>query len=272
MKWTKDLEPNWKKRLRKHLNLFRPFQYMLIRWLWRNRVMSTADTIKKLQDGASIARFGDGEYQLALYEECGWCPFQKNSPRLQQRLMEILKSDPIPGLLIGVVGMTRPARNDKVNKVDFNMHIDFLQRRFAYLFPLLMRRRDWGNAMITRPYGMGGVPLGEYKKIWNNRNVVFITGVKGRLEFDDPVVFGNLKSAQVLEIPHEHAFEKYDEILTAARKYPKDTLFLIAAGPTATVLAYDLHFAGYQAIDIGHITASLRTIHGDIEYPEAFNK
>ena len=34
-------------------------------------------------------------------------------------------------------------------------------------------------------------------------------------------------------------------------------LFLIALGPTATVLAYDLFKAGYQAIDIGHV---------DIEY------
>ena len=34
-------------------------------------------------------------------------------------------------------------------------------------------------------------------------------------------------------------------------------LFLIALGPTATVLAYDLFKAGYQAIDIGHV---------DVEY------
>ena len=34
-------------------------------------------------------------------------------------------------------------------------------------------------------------------------------------------------------------------------------LFLIEMGPTATVLAYDLFKAGYQAIDIGHV---------DIEY------
>ena len=34
-------------------------------------------------------------------------------------------------------------------------------------------------------------------------------------------------------------------------------LFLIALGPTATALAYDLFKAGYQAIDIGHV---------DVEY------
>ena len=37
----------------------------------------------------------------------------------------------------------------------------------------------------------------------------------------------------------------------------KEYVVLIALGPTATVLAYDLNAKGYQALDIGHI---------DIEY------
>lgn len=41
------------------------------------------------------------------------------------------------------------------------------------------------------------------------------------------------------------------------KKYDKLKLILIALGPTATVLAYDLSICGYQAVDIGHI---------DIEY------
>ena len=40
-------------------------------------------------------------------------------------------------------------------------------------------------------------------------------------------------------------------------KCDEEVLFLIALGPTATVLAYDLTKYGYQAIDIGHF---------DIEY------
>ena len=37
----------------------------------------------------------------------------------------------------------------------------------------------------------------------------------------------------------------------------KDSLILIALGPTATILSYDLYKLGFQAVDIGHI---------DIEY------
>ena len=38
---------------------------------------------------------------------------------------------------------------------------------------------------------------------------------------------------------------------------PKDKLFILALGPMATVLAYDLARLGYRALDLGHI---------DIEY------
>mgnify|MGYP000128627122 CR=1 FL=1 len=41
------------------------------------------------------------------------------------------------------------------------------------------------------------------------------------------------------------------------KKLEKTALFLIALGPTATVLAYDLFKSGYQAIDAGHV---------DVEY------
>ena len=40
-------------------------------------------------------------------------------------------------------------------------------------------------------------------------------------------------------------------------KIDKKKLILLALGPTATVLAYDLYKLGYQIVDVGHI---------DIEY------
>jgi hypothetical protein len=58
--------------------------------------------------------------------------------------------------------------------------------------------------------------------------------------------------------PNREAFEKYDMILEKVKMYSTEKyLILLALGPTATILAYDLAKLGYQAIDIGHI---------DIEY------
>ena len=49
----------------------------------------------------------------------------------------------------------------------------------------------------------------------------------------------------------------YDRIWAEAKKHEKYALYLIALGPTATVLAYDLYKSGRQAVDVGHV---------DIEY------
>jgi len=94
------------------------------------------------------------------------------------------------------------------------------------------------------------------KGIWNDRDIVFIEGEKSRLGVGNDL-FDNVRSIRRILCPPRDAFDRYDDILNEARKLEKDVLFLIALGPTATVLAYDLSQAGYQAIDAGHV---------DVEY------
>ncbi len=69
-------------------------------------------------------------------------------------------------------------------------------------------------------------------------------------------LFSNINSIQRILCPAESAFDRYDEILEEALKIPKDKTILIALGPTASVLAYDLAKKGYHAIDIGHADIS----------------
>ena len=69
--------------------------------------------------------------------------------------------------------------------------------------------------------------------------------------------FNNSKSIKRILCPIINAFKVYDKIINAALKYCENRLILIALGPTATVLAYDLYKLGYQSVDIGHV---------DIEY------
>ena len=66
-------------------------------------------------------------------------------------------------------------------------------------------------------------------------------------------LFGNAGSIQRILAPAENAFSKYPQILDACMEQPEDSLFLLALGPTATVLASDLCKAGRQAVDIGHV-------------------
>ena len=70
-------------------------------------------------------------------------------------------------------------------------------------------------------------------------------------------LFDNMKSISRIICPSVNAFKIYNKILNEILKIDKNKLILIALGPTATILAYDLYKNGYHAIDIGHV---------DIEY------
>ena len=94
------------------------------------------------------------------------------------------------------------------------------------------------------------------KEIWKDRDVLICEGDQTRVGVGNDLLDG-CKSIRRVICPAEDAFEKYDEILNELKKESKETLIIIALGPTATVLAYDLAKEGYQALDMGHF---------DIEY------
>lgn len=126
----------------------------------------------------------------------------------------------------------------------------------------LDREKEYYNAFFTRPYNMykdksmASQRFEKNKKIWRDKAILLVEGEKSRLGVGNDL-FAHAKSVERVLCPAQSAFEKYDDILYAAKKYGQDKLILIALGMTATVLAYDLAESGYWAIDIGHI---------DIEY------
>lgn len=100
----------------------------------------------------------------------------------------------------------------------------------------------------------------KLKSIWQDRNMIIIEGENSKIGVGNDLL-DDAKTIRRIIIPAKNAFDIYDKILQFSLSYvsgnDQNCLFLIAAGPTATVLAYDLAKAGHQAIDIGHI---------DIEY------
>ena len=94
------------------------------------------------------------------------------------------------------------------------------------------------------------------KTLWNDRDILIVEGDKTRLGVGNDL-FDNTKSIIRIEYLSKNAFSSYFKILETVKRYIESRLVLIALGPTATVLAYDLAVIGVQALDIGHI---------DIEY------
>jgi hypothetical protein len=57
--------------------------------------------------------------------------------------------------------------------------------------------------------------------------------------------------------PAQNAFTQFDHILNFACVQSKEQLILVAMGPTAKPLCYELALNGFQALDIGNL---------DVEY------
>ena len=94
--------------------------------------------------------------------------------------------------------------------------------------------------------------LDLWEKIWDKQDIVIVEGRKSRLGVGNDL-FSNCNSIKRILCPSINAFSKYDIILNECLKQNKNTMFLIALGPTASVLSYDLANKGFRSLDIGHI-------------------
>ena len=224
-------------------------------------IESIEETLEQiLHQKKSICRFGDGEFAIMAGKTRQ--KFQNTSPALANRLKEVLHSKE-ENILIGIADNYGDlSQYSDYGKYNIRIYLTEETRKEHYA--LLDMNRIYSNAYLSRPYSMyadnnTNAPQERFdhlKQIWNNRKLLIIEGTQTRMGIGNDLLDNAADIIRILG-PAEHAFDQYDTILSEALKQEKDRLVLIAMGATATVLAYDLALAGFQALDIGHI---------DIEY------
>ena len=212
-----------------------------------------------IYNNKSISRFGDGEFSYILGNNISFQLFNQN---LSKKLLKVFNSNE-KGLLIAI---NFPYEFNYLKKFKLfakNYYKFWLKLNKLKLIKLLDKKKQYYSARITRFYMDYKNHLGishyieKLKLIWDQKDVAIIEGEKSRLGVGNDL-FDNMKSIKRIICPVENAFDKYELIINAIeRKIDRNILILIALGPTATVLAYDLYKKGYQALDVGHI---------DIEY------
>lgn len=216
------------------------------------------ETVERIvSKGCSMARFGDGEFAIMTGEARH--KFQHWDERLEVRLKEVIRSNE-EGLLIAIADNYGSLEQyNESGKMGIRYYMAEEVRRQHRCF--LDLERTYHNTYVSRPYALFAdnhtdAPRKRFdnlKRIWHNRNVVFVEGSLTRMGIGNDL-FDNAASIRRIVAPPVNAFDKYDEILQAALRHgTKDTLFLIALGPTAGVLAYDLFHSGFQAVDLGHL-------------------
>lgn len=227
-------------------------------WLPSPSVLTARETLRRvLEEQMSLARFGDGELRqvlLGLNQS-----IQVPDKDLDLRLTSVLKSRQekllvcLPGLLERPdEAIPSAQRTWKAHRVLIN---PMLRR-------VLGEKRVFGETQVTRPYivyqdAQKAHEIFElWKEIFAGRQLLVIEGHLTRLGVDSDL-FDRATCVRRILCPATNAFGAYDKILKAALKAPPDSLFVLALGKTATVLAADLAAQGRQALDVGNL---------DIEY------
>ena len=216
-------------------------------------VLTVKESIAYIAENhCSVARFGDGELMCILGHSLR---FQKSDAGLSKRLKEIIHSDnDIAVCLPDVFDSERLALRTEENQAFWNEH---LKTHRADWYKYINFNRIYLNTALSRFYipfkdkEQSKADAAALKKVWEDRDVLLIEGKLSRVGVGNDL-FANAKSVQRILGPARDAFSCYDELLAAGQELGKDKLILIALGPTATVLAYDLGLAGLWAIDIGH--------------------
>lgn len=222
-------------------------------------IRSREETIEEIiQNKKSMARFGDGEFsQIA---KIGRQKFQHLDEKLAVRLEEVLHSHH-PQMLIAIAnnyGSLQDFTDFAAQAIRFYMVGGDTRKQHM---ELLEHDRVYYDAYVSRPYVMYKDNLTDapkkrfehLKEIWKERKVIVVEGAQTRMGVGNDLLAGAKEVKRILA-PATSSFDRYDDILKASLEHAqKDTLFLVAMGPSAGVLAYDLTVEGYQALDIGHL-------------------
>ena len=225
-------------------------------------IMSDDELIDKIvKERKSFARFGDGEFSLILNPRFS-ITFQDNSTDLNKRLKEVLSSNQ-ENLILGISrSLNDPKEYNRKTQKYFNAFNYMYRKKYMNIIPC---DKEYGNSSITRFYidydnkdiEPAKKRLKRIKRIWNNRDIIIVEGIHTKIGVGNDLL-DNAMSIKRILIPERNAFRYYQNIIECIiNNAHKNDLILLAAGPTATVLAYDLAKNNIQAIDIGHV---------DIEY------
>ncbi len=209
-----------------------------------------------IANNPSVSRYGDGELDIMVGKDI---PFQKYDKRLADKMQAILQTEEddflvcLHDIFDDYSYLTEKAQEYFDNHVRNTRHLWYKR---------LKPQKTYYCTQITRPYmglkdkSKSPLYFSLLKQIWQDRNIIMVEGEKSRLGIGNDL-FDSAKSIRRILCPAKDAFTYYDEIIKEVEKNEKDALILLALGPTATAMAYDLHKKGYQSIDLGHV---------DIEY------
>ncbi len=219
---------------------------------WKKpQVATLKETLNHIiEHKSSICRYGDGEFNIALGNEIG---FQHICNDMPQRMYDVLQSND-DNILIGIPDIFESL--DAFEGFTKNFWTEYRLVKLDNLKRLFPQQKKYYNSFITRftdfSVDQTDLCIPIFRKIWDKRDVYIVEGEQTRVGVGNDLL-DNAANVYRILAPAKNAYDVYDKIVGSVQKLvPEGALIIIALGPTATILAYDLAKMGYQALDLGH--------------------
>lgn len=219
-------------------------------------ILNEEKTMDKLIEGYSIARYGDGEIMLCNNRSIG---FQNSDKELCNLLCDLvsykLHHDK---LLIGLPPQIFGIYDNYPDKyIPYWKKFSVRPPAKKFINKFINKDKIYASSFITRITEIKNknIIIEKFKQIWKGKKVVYLISERNKIKLNNKLctLFDNAKSIEYYYIPHTNAWDQRETIINElTKKYDNSHLILCSAGPTATVLAYNLTLLGYQFIDIGH--------------------
>lgn len=201
-------------------------------------VASEHETVRRLLDGYSISRFGDGEIKIVC--GAGYAREPPN-PELAEEMRAILVGEGHPDTLVGI--WSNDPRSPK--------HDNQERYRAKFMRVIQPERVDYYSSFISRPDSAPWIRNPEFAlmlaALWAGKQVAVVCERKCK-------IFSTVRrhAAEIahVECPHERAYRRIDQLEADVLALAPD-IAILSAGPTATCLANRLAARGVQAIDLG---------------------
>lgn len=202
-------------------------------------VRSEEATLDAVVAGASIARFGDGEFKIV---GGAGCVSQRPDKKLAEEMAYILRAES-SRCLVGIPNLD--PRSPKIEN----------WRKYEKRYPQWLNPvKQYYSAFITRPDSAPWIYTPEFydkvASLWRGKEIALVSGSARSLT---PEFMRATGAAHVMHVQcaRRDAYEDIDSIEAAVRSTGCQTVVL-CCGPTATCLAWRLH-TKYHAIDLGHV-------------------
>lgn len=223
------------------------------------KILTEIETVEKLLQGYSIARYGDGEILLCATKKKKSIVFQNYDDKLIYWLRQLVKMDvKHDKLLIAIPPQINGIFDNYQDRIkNYWKNFSNCRENMYFLNNLLNKNNIYASSFITRinEINNNSEIISKFLELWKNRKILYIINEVNKKKWETKLnnLFQKAEIVTYYYIPAKNAWDIHMKIFQEIiSKYDKSYLILCSAGPTATVLAFFFTNNGYQFIDIGH--------------------